>query len=258
MKPKVEKNSVSSIPRSIIEIIDFSDDDTNLGDQKLISKDHNLISRDRVSISEECDADKKSTLAWMIILGDAIHNFIDGLSLGAALSDSILTGFSISIAILFEEIPHELGDFAILLSTGMSAKRAALVNMASASTCYLGMIIGIYSSSSDTLEGSFSNLGSESVGGASVGGASASGSGHSNAIFAIAGGMFLYISLFNVASDLNDNFNCARKISSSKAVRVLAMQNLGMLFGVCILYSLAGVDEQFIFQTLTLTSPPKS
>ena len=53
-----------------------------------------------------------ATVAWMIIFGDGIHNFIDGLSIGAAFSESILTGISVSVAVLCEEFPHELGDFA--------------------------------------------------------------------------------------------------------------------------------------------------
>ena len=53
-----------------------------------------------------------ATVAWMIIFGDGIHNFIDGLSIGAAFSESILTGISVSVAVMCEEFPHELGDFA--------------------------------------------------------------------------------------------------------------------------------------------------
>lgn len=49
------------------------------------------------------------TLAWMITLSDALHNFIDGLAIGASFAVSVLTGFSTSIAIVCEEFPHELG-----------------------------------------------------------------------------------------------------------------------------------------------------
>ena len=45
----------------------------------------------------------------MIIFGDGFHNFIDGLSLGAAFNESITTGISISVAVMCEELPHELG-----------------------------------------------------------------------------------------------------------------------------------------------------
>lgn len=50
------------------------------------------------------------TVAWMITLSDALHNFIDGLAIGASFTVSILTGFSTSIAIVCEEFPHELGE----------------------------------------------------------------------------------------------------------------------------------------------------
>ena len=66
---------------------------------------------------------KIATVAWMIIFGDGIHNFIDGLSIGAAFSESILTGISVSLAVLAEEFPHELGDFAVLLNAGMTMKQ---------------------------------------------------------------------------------------------------------------------------------------
>lgn len=49
------------------------------------------------------------TVAWMITLSDALHNFIDGLAIGASFTLSLLTGFSTSIAIFCEEFPHELG-----------------------------------------------------------------------------------------------------------------------------------------------------
>ena len=54
-------------------------------------------------------------LAWLIIFGDAIHNFADGLALGAAISQSLSLGLSTMIALMFHEIPHELGDTFVYL-----------------------------------------------------------------------------------------------------------------------------------------------
>lgn len=52
-----------------------------------------------------------ATVAWMVIFGDGLHNFIDGLSIGTAFNQSILTGISISLAVMCEEFPHELGMY---------------------------------------------------------------------------------------------------------------------------------------------------
>lgn len=53
------------------------------------------------------------TLAWMITLSDALHNFIDGLAIGASFTLSPLQGLSTSIAILCEEFPHEFGKWHV-------------------------------------------------------------------------------------------------------------------------------------------------
>merc|ERR1719491_1232660 len=119
------------------------------------------------SLQAQQGGNKIATVAWMIIFGDGIHNFIDGLSIGAAFSESILTGVSVSLAVLCEEFPHELGDFAVLLNAGMSTRQAMSYNFLSACTCYLGLVLGILLGE---LEGA------------------------SSYIFGLAGGMFLYIS----------------------------------------------------------------
>lgn len=48
-------------------------------------------------------------VAWIIICSEGLHNFIDGLSIGAAFTETVLKGFSLSLAIVCEEFPHKLG-----------------------------------------------------------------------------------------------------------------------------------------------------
>ena len=64
---------------------------------------------DRKLIQGESVMFGMTPLAWMITIGDGIHNFSDGLAIGVSFSDGIITGVSTSIAILCHEIPHELG-----------------------------------------------------------------------------------------------------------------------------------------------------
>uniref|UniRef100_A0A8D0C7Z1 Solute carrier family 39 member 5 n=1 Tax=Salvator merianae TaxID=96440 RepID=A0A8D0C7Z1_SALMN len=81
-------------------------------------------------------------VAWMVILGDGIHNFTDGVAIGAAFSDGISSGLSTTVAVFCHELPHELGDCAVLLQAGMPLRRVLLFNLLSAFLAYLGTVTG--------------------------------------------------------------------------------------------------------------------
>jgi zinc and cadmium transporter len=81
-----------------------------------------------------------TVIATVNVLGDAIHNFIDGLLIGASYVVSPTLGLSTTLAVLLHEIPQELGDFGILLHSGLSVRQAVAVNLASASVAILGTV----------------------------------------------------------------------------------------------------------------------
>lgn len=88
----------------------------------------------------------------LILLGDGIHNFIDGVLIGASfLTDSKL-GVLTSLAVAAHEIPQELGSFAILLNSGYSRPQAFIFNMAaSLTTVFGGILVWLSLSQSSTL-----------------------------------------------------------------------------------------------------------
>ena len=52
-----------------------------------------------------------ASLAWLVLAGDGLHNLSDGLAIGGAFGSSITGGFTTALAVLFHELPHELGTF---------------------------------------------------------------------------------------------------------------------------------------------------
>lgn len=76
--------------------------------------------------------------ATLVIIGDAVHTFVDGVAIAATTLVSIPLGISTALAAIAHEIPQEAGDFAILLAAGHSRKRALMLNATSA----LGGLVG--------------------------------------------------------------------------------------------------------------------
>lgn len=89
----------------------------------------------------DIDCDQNKELVWISLLADSIHNLIDGLIIGSSFMISIPIGISTSLAVFMHEIPQEIGDFAILIHGGFSAKKAALMNLGSAFLSVLGVLV---------------------------------------------------------------------------------------------------------------------
>lgn len=89
----------------------------------------------------DCDV---HTFTYMSLIGDGIHNFIDGMIIVSAFSVSIEVGFATAIAVASHEIPQELGDFGVLIHGGFSKTKALVWNLISAMTAIIGVIIGYF------------------------------------------------------------------------------------------------------------------
>jgi len=81
------------------------------------------------------------TLAPLVIIGDAIHNLIDGLVIGAVFLVDPAIGITTAIAVLAHELPQEIGDFSILVHSGMPKKKIVLWNVLGAMVSPIGTLI---------------------------------------------------------------------------------------------------------------------
>ena len=77
-------------------------------------------------------------LAFMNLVGDAVHNFVDGLVIGGSYLASIPLGITTSLAVVFHEVPQEIGDFGVLVHAGLTPRKALLLNFLSALTAVAG------------------------------------------------------------------------------------------------------------------------
>jgi zinc and cadmium transporter len=89
--------------------------------------------------THDCEVHDSSVVPVMV--GDSIHNFIDGAAIGMAVLTSIPLGVSTALAVAAHEIPQEVGDFAILLHAGYSRRRALVVNVVSGLSSVLGALV---------------------------------------------------------------------------------------------------------------------
>lgn len=96
-----------------------------------------------------CDVPENDThreikpLGKLILVSDSIHNFIDGVVIGASYLISIEVGIATTIAVILHEIPQELGDFGVLIHSGYTRARALMINFLTALFAVVGAVFAL-------------------------------------------------------------------------------------------------------------------
>lgn len=142
-------------------------------------------------------------VAYTNLIGDGLHNFLDGLIIASSFVVSTPLGIATSLAVLFHEIPQEIGDFGVLLYAGLEKKKALLLNFGSALLAIVGGVVGILLAN---------YIGSVEM-----------------IILALAGGGFIYIAGSDLIPELHQN-ECSRCHS--------VYQLLFMLLGIVVMIGL--------------------
>ena len=148
------------------------------------------------------DCSHANPVGTMLLIGDGVHNFMDGMLIATTYLVDIQLGIATTIAVILHEIPQEIGDFAVLLHSGFSRGRALFWNFASALTAFFGaaLVLGL----------EVSIQGIEEV------------------LLPIVAGNFLYIAGSDLIPELH---------KESRSTNAL-MQLIAMIAGIALMYSL--------------------
>lgn len=80
----------------------------------------------------------------MLMVGDTLHNFVDGIMIAAAFLQDPALGVSTAAAVILHEVPQEVGDFMVLLHSGYARRRALLLNLLSGFAAVVGGVLGYF------------------------------------------------------------------------------------------------------------------
>ncbi|XP_022788954.1 zinc transporter ZIP12-like [Stylophora pistillata] len=161
---------------------------------------------------KQSSAKMNKTLIGMMLLGEVLHTSCDGLAIGAAFSKSAGDGLSTTLAVLFHEVPHAVGTFAIFISSGLCIRRALGLLCFCYLCAYAGVLVGATLSTSPNL---------------------------TPWIFAVVAGMFLYVALAEMVPEMFTSITSR----SDEQRQVIFLQNLGLLIGFAMMMTLAAFEE---------------
>jgi zinc and cadmium transporter len=147
--------------------------------------------------------ENKPSVAYLNLLGDGFHNFLDGLIIAGSYLVSIPTGIATTIAVVIHETPQEIADFGVLMYSGLSKWKALLFNFFSATLAIAGAIVGL-------ILGTQSEI-------------------FMVAIVPFAGGAFIYIAGSNLIPEL---------LRKNHGLKILLQQFLAFVVGIIIMYGL--------------------
>ena len=150
--------------------------------------------------------DHPHSFAYMNLIGDAVHNFIDGLLIGGSYLVSIPIGITTTIAIIMHEIPQEIGDFGVLIYGGFKKKEALVFNFLTALTAVIGTLVAL--AIADLV-----------------------GSGFPIFLISFAAGAFIYIGGSDLIPELHKHTN----------VRTSLLQLVSLVLGILLMFVLIGL-----------------
>ncbi len=138
----------------------------------------------------------------LIIIGDTVHNALDGVAIAAGFLISVETGIITALAVAAHEIPQEIGDFGLLLARGMSRKKVLLANVFSALATTVLAVITFAIGSSDKLPNGI--------------------------LFGISAGFLLYIATSDIIPSIHESASNRRAISVESLLLVLGVVVVGL------------------------------
>ncbi|MFY9458012.1 MAG: ZIP family metal transporter [Candidatus Spechtbacterales bacterium] len=105
---------------------------------------HRIHSEEHASELDHPEEGAITAKAYLLLTGDAIHNFVDGVLIAAAFLADFSLGIGVAVGVIAHELPQEIADFGVMLHAGFSKIRILTLNFIAASTTFLGAIITFF------------------------------------------------------------------------------------------------------------------